>query len=238
MTRTHRIAGHRKNIILNARSLRVLRWIGEQEAVTYDHISQLLGTLSTRATKEIGILSASATTQVLSNWLELGLIEQRKIIAMTPPWVWLTTHGLRELGFDFNFSSPRLSELPHIHAINFIRLLTEQQTVDAQWISQRHLQAEQPKRTRGLDLPHLPDALVLRENARYAIEIELTAKSQIRLASILQELVLSYDLVFYYASAEAAHAVRTALLNLSEAEQKQVRIALLGEEYGYSIIRV
>ena len=60
----------------------------------------------------------------------------------------------------------------------------------AEWISQRSLLAEQPRRRAGEDLPHIPDAEVYYRGASYAIEVELTVKAHTRLVSILQELVL------------------------------------------------
>jgi len=155
---------------------------------------------------------------------------------MTPPWIWLTSYGMRELGLKFRASPPRLGALAHLHAINFVRLRFAQQVPGVQWVSQRQLQAEQPKRTPGLSIPHLPDAISTYKNVHYAHEIELTAKSQLRLAAILQELIQTYDIIFYYASAEAAQAVGSALSCFAEDEQKKVRIMLL-EDWGYEIIR-
>lgn len=235
MTKSDHDYGHQKNIILNARSLSALNWIGEQEAASRDHISQYLGARSIKDTKEPGVLSAGAADQIIKNWLDLGLVTRKRFITMTPPWIWLTAHGMRELSLDFRATSPRLGALPHLHAANFVRLLIEKQAIGSQWISQRILQAEQPKRTAGLSIPHLPDAVVMYKDTRNAIEVELTVKSDHRLMSILQELLHSFNFIYYYASREAAQAVREALLGFSENEQKQVRIALL-EECGYSII--
>jgi hypothetical protein len=143
---------------------------------------------------------------------------------------------MRELNLNFRATAPRLGALSHLHAVNFVRLLIEKQAPGAQWISQRLLQAEQPKRMPGLSIPHLPDAVVLYKSMRYAIEVELTAKSAQRLISILHELLHTFHHSYYYASAEPAQAVRETLSAFSEQEQQRVKIVLL-EQCGYSIIR-
>jgi hypothetical protein len=226
---------HKGCIILDDRDLSTLIWVGEQSAVSIDHLRLLLGARSKKPTKEHGMLSTSATDQVLKRWRMLHLIEQKKILASTPPWIWLTPYGLRELDLDFKPFSPRLGSLPHLHAINFVRMLTEMQARDAEWISQRYLLAEQPRRRAGEDIPHIPDAEVYYQDAGYAIEVELTVKAHARLVTILRELVQMYDFVFYYASEEAAQAVHNALSELSADEQKQVKVALL-EDLGYTLI--
>jgi hypothetical protein len=48
METSDRFDGNRKDVLLTARSLKALRWIAEQEAVSRDHISQLLGTTPSR----------------------------------------------------------------------------------------------------------------------------------------------------------------------------------------------
>ncbi len=231
------LRNHKGSIILDDRDLSTLIWVGEQSAVSLDHLRLLLGARSKKPTKEQGILSASAADQVLKRWRMLHLIDQKKILASTPPWIWLTPYGLRELDLDFKPFSPRLGALSHLHAINFVRMLTEKQAKDAEWISQRYLLAEQPRRRAGEDIPHIPDAEVYYRDASYAIEVELAVKAQARLVSILQELVRVYDFVHYYASEEAAQAVHNALAELSADEQKQVRIAML-EHCGYSVIGI
>jgi hypothetical protein len=142
-----------------------------------------------KGTKEPGVLSAGATDQIMKHWLDLGLIARKRLITMTPSWIWLTNHGMRELNLDFRATSPRYRGMPNLHAVNFVHLLMEKQAVGSQWISLRILQTEQPKRTLGLSFPHLPDAVVLYNDTRYAIEVELTVKSVLRLINILHELV-------------------------------------------------
>jgi hypothetical protein len=211
---------HKGSIILDDRDLSTLIWVGEQSAVSLDHLRLLLGAHAKKPTKEQGMLSASATDQVIKRWRMLHLIQQQKIVASTPPWIWLTPYGLRELDLDFKPFSPRLGALSHLHAINFVRMLTEKQAKDAEWISQRYLLVEQPRRRAGEDIPHIPDAEVYYGEVSHAIEVELAVKAHARLVSILQELVKLYDFVFYYATEEAAQAVQSALTELPADEQK------------------
>jgi len=107
---------HKGSIILDDRDLDTLIWVGEQHAISLDHLRLLLGARCKKPTKEQGILSASAAAQVVKRWRMLHLIQQQKIVASTPPWIWLTPHGLRELELDFKPFSPRLGTLSHLHA--------------------------------------------------------------------------------------------------------------------------
>ena len=75
-------------------------------------------------------------------------------------------------------------------------MLTERQARGSEWISQRCLLAEQPRRRTGEDVPHIPDAEVFYQDASYAIELELTVKAQAWLVGVLRELVQMYDYVF------------------------------------------
>ena len=233
LTPQHR--NHKGSIILDDRDLDTLIRIGEQLAISLDHLRLLLGAHPKKPTKEPGILSASAADQVLKRWRTLHLIQQQKIISSTPPWIWLTPHGLRELDLDFRPISPRLGALPHLHAINFVRIHTEKHAIGAEWISQRTLLAEQPRRRAGENLPHIPDAEVFYRGTSYAIEVELSIKAHARLVSILLELVRLYDVIHYYVTEETAQAVHNALSELSADEQKQVKVALL-EDLGYTLI--
>jgi hypothetical protein len=233
LTPHHR--SHKGSIILDDRDLDTLIWIGEQHAISLDHLRLLLGARAKKPTKEPSMLSASATDQVIRRWRTLHLIQQQKILSSTPPWIWLTPHGLRELDLDFKPFSPRLGALSHLHAVNFVRMHTEKHAMGAEWISQRTLLAEQPQRRAGENLPHIPDAEVFYRDASYAIEVELSIKAHARLVSILQELVQMYDFIHYYASEEAARAVYNALSELTADEQKQVKVAQL-EHLGYTLI--
>lgn len=75
---------HKGSKILDDRDLGTLIWVGEQNAVSLDHLRLLLGVRSKKPTKEQGMLSASAADQVLKRWRMLQLIQQKKILASTP----------------------------------------------------------------------------------------------------------------------------------------------------------
>jgi hypothetical protein len=49
---------------------------------------------------------------------------------------------------------------------------------------------------------HLPDGLLETGGGRVAIEVELTAKRRDRTASIMQELALEHDQVWYFAAGQ------------------------------------
>ena len=89
---------------------------------------------------------------------------------------------------------PRIGLLAHVAAINDVRLHVQARSPESEWVPERVLAKE---RQSG---EHLPDAVVIAEGQRVAIEVELTVKSQRRIRLILDELSGRYDTVLYFCS--------------------------------------
>lgn len=82
--------------------------------------------------------------------------------------------------------------LAHVAAVNNVRLHVQARSPESEWVPERLLARErQPGE-------HLPDAVVLAQGRRVAIEVELTIKSQRRVTAILDELTARFDAVLYF----------------------------------------
>src|SRR5437588_4408351 len=121
---------------LGQRDLEALRWVGEQYACRLDQLQVLLGLLGGR-----GALSASAARSVVSRWETLGMAARGSFIAGEPWWGWLTRRGLRQAGLAFRVVEPKPWTLPHIAAVNRVRLFVEPRRPGARWRPERELRA-------------------------------------------------------------------------------------------------
>lgn len=209
----------------------VLPWIGEQYAARLDQAQVLLGR-EVGAGSSFSAISLSAALQVVRRWTDLGLVEYRRIIHGEPGWVWLTSHGLSELGLNYTKYVPKLSALPHLYLVNQLRLIHEQRNPLYPWKSERALRAELPRRAAGVSVAHMPDGMILDPNGSIALEVELTVKSQERLAVILQSLLEElaeddrpkYARIWYFTAAAARPHVERALLDLEEDQRERMRV--------------
>jgi len=166
--------------LLRARDLIVLAWICEQYAARTDQLEVLLH-------------SGLRTVQrVLTRLRSAGLIDTRRLLVGAPAWVIPTSAGLRTAGQGFGVWHPRIGLLAHVAAVNDVRLHIQARSPDSEWVPERVLARERETHE------HLPDALVITEGQRVAIEVELTVKSQKRVRAILDELSSRYDTILYW----------------------------------------
>jgi hypothetical protein len=82
-----------------------------------------------------------------------------------------------------------------VAAINDVRIHIEGRSPEALWMPERQFLMEHPK------TEHVPDAVVIYEQRRAAIEVELTFKHVRRVKTILDELQRRYDAVLYFCAA-------------------------------------
>ncbi len=165
---------------LRARDLEALAWVGEQYAARVDQLEMLLG------------CGPRTVQRVVARLRENGLITTRRLLVGEPAWVIPTSTGLRATGVGFGVWQPRLGLVGHVAAVNDVRLHVQARSPESEWIPERHLARE---RQAG---EHLPDAVVLIDGQRVAIEVELTVKSQRRITAILDELAGRFDAVLYF----------------------------------------
>jgi acetolactate synthase regulatory subunit/DNA-binding transcriptional ArsR family regulator len=168
---------------LRSRDLQLLGWLGEQYAARVDQLEVLLG------------CGPRTVQRVLARLREAGLVTTRRVLVGEPAWVFPTGTGLRATGHSFGTWSPRLGLMAHVAAVNDVRLHIGARSPESEWVPERLLERErQPGE-------HLPDAVVITEGQRVAIEVELTVKSQRRVQTILNELTQSYDATLYFCTA-------------------------------------
>jgi hypothetical protein len=172
--------------LLRRRDLDIVAWAGEQYAARADQLETLMGA------------GPRTVQRSLARLRDHGLVGTRRLLAGEPAWVLPTAAGLRACGSTFGVWQPRIGLLAHIAAVNDVRLHVQQRSPDSQWIAERMLTRDR------LAGEHLPDAVVLADGQRVAIEVELTPKSQRRTTSILDDLAGRFDAVVYFC-ASAPH---------------------------------
>jgi hypothetical protein len=166
--------------LLRRRDLDILAWTGEQYAARTDQLQMLMG-------------AAPRTVQrTLARLRDHGLITTRRLLAGEPAWVLPTPAGLRACGSSFGVWQPRIGLLAHVAAVNDVRLHIQRRSPESEWIAERTLTRD---RQAG---EHLPDALVLADEQRVAVEVELTVKSQRRVITILDDLARRFDAIVYF----------------------------------------
>ena len=205
---------------LGQRDLEALRWVGEQYACRLDQLQVLLGRLGGREP-----LSASAARSVVSRWETLGMAARGSFIAGEPWWVWLTRRGLRQAGLAFRVVEPKPWTLPHIAAVNRVRLFVEPRRPGARWRPERELRAAGDGT--GPSRP-VPDAEIHDAGGNViAVEVELSPKSPARRRRVMQALVARYDSVWYFVAADCWVALHDAACHVPPQLADLVRIYAL-----------
>ena len=226
--------------LIKRRDQVVLPWIAEQYAAGIDQVQELLSRMPGRGGKPVSAtgLTMSAVLQVVDRWVELGLVEYRRIYEGEPGWIHLTSSGLRTLHLPYTMLTPAESTLPHLYHINRVRLDMERRHPDFRWTSERTLRAAQPRREEGSVVPHLPDAQV-RAPKLVAVEVERSPKSDKELDEILTELLITgspspddgepllYTTVWYFVRPETRPSVEQARDRLPPDCQPRVKVLSL-----------
>lgn len=175
----------RDPVTLTDRDVRGLMFTAEMYALQFDHLATVLG------------VSIARARAISGRWRGHGHADSARI-GPGPAWVWLTRGGLAACGLRYTPASPPLSRLAHLRAVTAVRLAFESAptyiTAGAYWRGERRLRAGIGRV--GLR-EHIPDAEVhWPDNPGvpypgecWAIEVELSAKTVARTASIMRELL-------------------------------------------------
>jgi hypothetical protein len=169
--------------------------------------------------KEQGRVTKERAMEVVKRWEELQLVEKAWIIHGQPCWIWLSNEGLRfvseQLG-DLRAYAPTPGRLNHLYAVNLARLIIEGRRMDATWLSERELKGSMKVETGKR--PHTPDAILVSNGRKIAVEVELTTKSYERLSKILHELALNaeYYTIWYFCRGRSLTVMNTAIGNMKE----------------------
>lgn len=207
-------------IQITDRDIAVLTWIGEQYAVRLDTLQKLLGREATQETVTPGLVGERGAQRVVDRWERAGLVKSKKFFYRKPPWVWLTAHGLRQMGLDYKPKDPKVSMLNHMHDINEVRVRIERQLgPEATWRSERALRKER----HGDKVYHVPDGEVRYQGGFFAVEIELTQKASDRIEAIVRKLEAQYDGVWFFVSDTARRPVESTVKKILGNESQRVR---------------
>jgi hypothetical protein len=178
---------------LRVRDLETLSWLAEQYGARTDQLDVLLG------------CGPRTGQRVVARLRDQGLVSSCRLLVGEAAWVIPTAAGLRAAGQGFSVWRPSLGLLTHTATVNDVRLHVQGRSPESEWVSERLLARE---RQQG---QHLPDAVVVTEGRRVAIEVELTVKSYRRLHAILDELTACFDAVLYYCAPAPHRQLTTAL---------------------------
>ena len=170
-----------------ARDLALLRFTGEQFAVTVPQLARLMGR------------SEHAARWLRSRWERAGWARGRALLVGEPVFVWLTRPGLRVAGLPFREWRENPGALAHIAAVKEVRLHVRDQRSEAAWVCERELARDARAELGGFGI-HRPDALVLFGDRELAVEVELTQKRRRRAELIMREHLARYGEVVYFAA--------------------------------------
>ncbi len=211
-------------VLITPRDLATLGWIAEQYGIRLDQLQLLLGRDAQRETQTAGVVTAATAQRVVERWRKANLVHTKKFLYREPVWVWLTRHGLSELGFSYRYWEPNMRTLEHLYWINQVRLYVEKRRGDAlRWISERSLRQEMTTGTKAHP-EHFADAEILLEGATIGLEVELTLKKPADLVGIMTSVGSAYHTVWYFTSSRSHEGVAKAVAQLSDGMQKQFRI--------------
>jgi len=214
-----------------------LRIIHQQGALRFDQLQKVLGRLSPDPgrMKQPGILSEERTRKILRRWRAEDLYVYKVFYVKRKAWLWLTRKGIKYTGLDMRYYEPSPASLPHLEAINDLRLLIEERRPQDMWKSERELRAEQEARQKGSTIKHLPDAELISANGNViAIECELTIKSDKRLQDVLYDLAANkrYSTIWYFCPEHVYDVLRRTITTLPPEHRKRfVLYSLEGKPY-------
>ena len=159
-------------------------FIAEMYGVQLDQLALVAGVSPDRA------------RALVARWQRAGHIGSARL-GPGPSWVWATRAGLNACGMKYTATTPALSRLAHIRAVNAVRLALGSsgtfRDASAFWRSERRIRAR-----RGVGVrEHLPDAevhwpdesAVAWAGECWAVEAELTSKTVARTAAIMREML-------------------------------------------------
>lgn len=228
--RTRAPRSDRGQLRLTERDVSVLLWIGEMYAVRIDQLQRLLGRLSRHETQRDALVASKTAERVVARWQKGGLVERDKFLYGEPAWVWLSRKGLQQFELDYRYRPPSVAGLQHRYWTNQVRLFVERRRPEVVWIGERRLRAQHPDY--GVETnqgQHCPDAEIVLEEARIALEVELTQKRASDLLDILYALGGGYGTVWYFTNAETRGPVERGIASLPPHLGRKFRIHNLEE---------
>ena len=180
-------------LLLTERDLQLLRLIGEQYALSMEQLARL----------------TTGATYLRHRWHRAGWVEGGRLTYTLPWLLWLTADGAAIANSPYRLWEPKAARAEHLEATTNIRLLLEHELGLGEWQCERWLAQAAGPRSGGQF--HVPDGLLDTGRDQVAVEVELTLKGRARLAGIVEELAISHDRVWYFASEPVARSLREVL---------------------------
>lgn len=184
---------------LTERDRLILAWIVEQDEVSIPQLEILLARYGVEAQKVRKTrVSTSFALQIRRRWEDHGFVIYRNPYSdpLKPASLYATRKTIRDfgytkeqIGYDVEYRVRDLASLPHIFAVNNVRLWVErwmktQNVSDFGWTSERLL-----RNMPGETWVNYPDAEITYNGERIAIEVELSHKGM----QPYQELLALYN---------------------------------------------
>ncbi len=217
------------SIRLSERDRVGLDWCATQGALRLDQLARLFAHLDNRP------VSVDAARKTVDRWLARDWAVRRVLLVGRPPFVWLTTAGLRVTGRRLGSEEPALATVEHSSDVVDVRIALSNLLPGSTWRSEREIRAVMPPRARGERVAHVPDAEIFLSDGRLvAIERERVAKTLERTRHIQLGLLTRrydydqgrdvatpllaprYDAIWYYASEAALSIVTRSRESLPE----------------------
>lgn len=218
------------------RDAKALRWIGEQGAISADHLRDVLGRLSEYELDEEDRLSATRVRHILEErWIPAKVVEVDHILGRK--WIWLTRRGLTRAKLPFSPHRPADITANHLNHLNRIRLYLERLysslSLPGSWESARCIERSQKywkdrkKSDSSVFIPyeymtwHMPDALWTFRNRgdvdddKVFVEVEVSSKGLERTAEILLNLA-QHGTTWYYVEMDPKKNVYSTIMQAIE----------------------
>ena len=162
-------------------------------SVTLPQIARLIGR------------SLHTARSLRDRWKRARWVASGQLAVEAPSFVWLTGRGRAVAQSPYRVWQANPGLALHIKAVTEIRLLLEHELRLGEWECERATaqRLAQP----GGRREHLPDAVLHVDDAKIAVEVELTLKSRARLGAIVDELSQDYEHVWYFAPERLAPAL-------------------------------
>jgi hypothetical protein len=237
------MSNHRKPYLnsgaqLTPRLEELLRIDGQPGVLSIDQVQRWLARLSPEPNKmkDLSILSAERTRKILRPWIDQGLLLYKIYSYRQKGVLWLTPKGLKYAQLNLRYYEPSPSTLPHLYAVNEVRLLIGARCPKDTWRSEREIRAQQNANAKVSTPPHVPDAELISANGNsvIGIECELTVRSEERLEEIVCDLAGNkrYSTIWYFSPEPVYTAVKKAVNKLPAEHRKRfVFYTLQGEPY-------
>lgn len=175
------------NMMITKRDVDLMQWINAMGFVTIGLIAKKL---------KIALPTAYARIRKLTNH---GYLYHERIFFGLPGVYYLTSKGIDCSGSALP-GLRRISRGTYQHDLTLALLsLKLADQFGCEYISERSLKYEKMKD--GIGIPgHIPDGMLLLENKKIAIEVELSKKGARRLQKIMQEYLKNFDIdeVWYF----------------------------------------